>query len=101
MAPSCLQGAMVKLYTSRAISSWGDRMWSFAVGLFMVQLTPGSFAWPAIYGLTNSIATIIFAPLIGEWASHSPRLKGKVEFTSIVSRSRHKSSLKYSTHNPL
>ncbi len=35
---SCMGDVPWKLYSSRVISAWGDRMWMFAVGLFMVSL---------------------------------------------------------------
>ncbi len=72
----CLKGAPWKLYISRAVSSWGDRMWSFAIGLFMIQLTPDSLKWPAIYGLSTSITTILLAPLVGHWVDKTLRLRG-------------------------
>lgn len=36
---SCFRDVPWKLYCSRAIAAWGDRMWMFAVGLFMVCCT--------------------------------------------------------------
>nr|CAH0102250.1 unnamed protein product [Daphnia galeata] len=71
---SCFQNVPWKLYSSRMISAWGDRMWMFAVGLFMVELSPsGSLKWPAIYGLTKSLAVVIVASSIGHWIDRSLR----------------------------
>jgi len=64
-----------KLYGSRLISSWGDRMWSFAVGLFMIELSPGSLQWPAIYGLTVSLSVVFCGSTIGRWVDQNPRWK--------------------------
>ena len=65
-----------KLYASRAISSWGDRMWSFAVALFMIELSSGSLMWPAIYGLTRSLSVVFLGPAIGQWVDRNQRWPG-------------------------
>ncbi|EFX70364.1 putative ferroportin [Daphnia pulex] len=71
---SCFQDVPWKLYSSRMISAWGDRMWMFAVGLFMVELSPsGSLKWPAIYGLTKSLAVVILGSSIGRWIDRTSR----------------------------
>jgi len=36
------QSVSFKIYSSHILSSWGDRMWSFAVGLYLVILYPES-----------------------------------------------------------
>ena len=56
-------------------SSWGDRMWTFAVGLYLVKLTPNSLQLAAIYGLFVSLAIIVFAPILGNWIDRTNRLK--------------------------
>jgi len=35
-------GDSAKIYTSHLLSSWGDRMWAFAVGLYLIILYPKS-----------------------------------------------------------
>lgn len=72
---SCFRDLPWKLYASRVISAWGDRMWMFAVGLFMVELSPGSLKWPAIYGLTQSLTVVFAGSTIGRWVDRSPRWK--------------------------
>ncbi|XP_046645830.1 solute carrier family 40 member 1-like [Daphnia pulicaria] len=72
---SCFQDVPWKIYLSRMISAWGDRMWMFAVGLFMIELSPGSLKWPAIYGLTQSLAVVFTGSVIGRWVDRSPRWK--------------------------
>ncbi|XP_064456286.1 solute carrier family 40 member 1-like [Ornithodoros turicata] len=64
-----------KLYVSRALSSWGDNMWSFAVGLFYVKLYPDSLRLAAIYGFTACIAIILLGAPIGRWVDKTPRLR--------------------------
>lgn len=94
---SCFNDVPWKLYSSRVISAWGDRMWMFAVGLFManliktndilnikaltytflqVELSPGSLKWPAIYGLTQSLAVVFAGSIIGQWIDRTPRWNG-------------------------
>ncbi len=34
--------SILKIYFCHTLSSWGDRMWNFAVGLYMVILFPES-----------------------------------------------------------
>ena len=62
------------LSVSSFFSAWGDRMWNFAVGLYLVKLTPGSLRLAAIYGLVLSSAAVLFAPVIGDWIDRKRRL---------------------------
>lgn len=56
-------------------SAWGDRMWNFAIGLYLIKLTPGSLRLAAIYGLAWTSFAIVFTPIIGVWIDHTPRIK--------------------------
>lgn len=69
-----------KLYANRLISSWGDRMWSFAVGLFMIELSPGSLKWPAIYGLALSLSVVFCGSAVGRWVDKNQRWRGELSF---------------------
>ncbi|KAJ7354739.1 hypothetical protein OS493_030516 [Desmophyllum pertusum] len=60
---------------SHAFSAWGDRMWHFAIGLYLVELTPGSLRLTAIYQLISTLSIIIFGPLVGDWVDANARLK--------------------------
>ena len=51
-------------------------MWHFAIGLYLVELTPGSLRLTAIYQLISTLSIIIFGPLVGDWVDANPRLKG-------------------------
>ena len=62
------------LSVSSFFSAWGDRMWNFAVGLYLVKLTPGSLRLAAIYGLVLSSTAVLFAPVIGDWIDRKRRL---------------------------
>lgn len=52
-------------------------MWHFAIGLYLVELTPGSLRLTAIYQLISTLSIILFGPLVGDWVDANPRLKGK------------------------
>ncbi|EDO43654.1 predicted protein, partial [Nematostella vectensis] len=53
----------------------GDRMWEFAVALYLVELTPGSLRLTAIFQLTRTLCTILLGPYVGAWVDANPRLK--------------------------
>ncbi|XP_055887894.1 solute carrier family 40 member 1-like isoform X2 [Biomphalaria glabrata] len=55
--------------------SQGDRMWIFAVGIFMVHITPDSLQLTAIYGLTMGTTVLLGGPLIGDWVDNSTRIR--------------------------
>ena len=63
-----------KIYLSRALSAWGDRIWAFSVGIFMNKLAPENLRVVAIYGFVISISVIIFGALIGNWIDRTKRL---------------------------
>ena len=69
----------MKTETLLCISSfftfWGDRMWQFATGIFLIKLTPGSLRLGATYGLVLSASAIIFSPMVGGWIDRNQRLK--------------------------
>ncbi|XP_066910276.1 ferroportin-like [Clytia hemisphaerica] len=52
-----------------------DRMWQFATGILLVQLTPSSLRLTASYGLTLSVIAIVLSPFLGDWIDKSQRLK--------------------------
>ena len=53
-------------------------MWSFAVGLYLVELTPNSLRLTAIYGLAVSFTMVLFGSTIGYFVDANPRLKGEL-----------------------
>ena len=63
-----------KIYLSRALSAWGDRIWAFSVGIFMNKLAPENLRVVAIYGFVISISVIIFGAMIGNWIDRNKRL---------------------------
>ena len=72
-----------KIYISRALSAWGDRIWAFAVGIFMNKLAPDNLRVVAIYGFVISISVIIFGAMIGNWIDRNKRLLAAKVFLSI------------------
>ena len=72
-----------KIYVSRALSAWGDRLWSFGAGIFMVALAPENLRLVSIYGLVLSVSVIIFGAFIGDWIDKSKRLTAAKLFLAI------------------
>ncbi|CAL1531470.1 unnamed protein product [Lymnaea stagnalis] len=63
------------VYCSHFLTAWGDRMWTFAVGIFMVHITPDSLQLTAIYGLTMGTTVLLGGAIIGDWVDNSTRLR--------------------------
>ncbi|XP_052286243.1 solute carrier family 40 member 1-like isoform X2 [Dreissena polymorpha] len=63
------------IYLSTALSSWGDRMWMFGVGMFMVIIAPDNLRVTAVFGLSSCAAMLLFGPLVGHWVDKTPRLR--------------------------
>lgn len=63
------------LYWSHFLSRWGDRMWEFAVGLFMIQVWPNSLLLVAIYGLVETASVATLGVLVGNLVDKCPRLR--------------------------
>lgn len=53
-------------------------MWMYAISIFLIALTPGSFLFTAVYGLAVSLSVVAFGTLVGDWIDMTPRLKGDV-----------------------
>lgn len=56
-------------------------MWEFSVGLYMINIWPGSLLYAAIYGAVESASISVFGPIIGRWVDKLPCLKVR---TSMV-----------------
>uniref|UniRef100_A0A3Q3XMG9 Solute carrier family 40 member n=1 Tax=Mola mola TaxID=94237 RepID=A0A3Q3XMG9_MOLML len=65
-----------------ALSTWGDRMWNFAVAVFLVELYGNSLLLTAVYGLVVAGSVLLLGAIIGDWVDRNPRLK--VAQTSLV-----------------
>uniref|UniRef100_A0A8B9MDB5 Solute carrier family 40 member n=1 Tax=Accipiter nisus TaxID=211598 RepID=A0A8B9MDB5_9AVES len=70
------------LYLGHALSTWGDRMWHFAVSVFLVELYGNSLLLTAVYGLVVAGSVLFLGAIIGDWVDKNSRLK--VAQTSLV-----------------
>ncbi|XP_077473654.1 solute carrier family 40 member 1 [Stigmatopora argus] len=70
------------IYMGHAMSTWGDRMWNFAVAVFLVELYGDSLLLTAVYGLVVAGSVLLLGAIIGDWVDRNPRLK--VAQTSLV-----------------
>lgn len=55
------------LYASHALSTWGQRMWEFAVGLIMLELYPSSLVLVSAFGLADGLAKVFSGSFIGDY----------------------------------
>uniref|UniRef100_A0A8C2XTC3 Solute carrier family 40 member n=1 Tax=Cyclopterus lumpus TaxID=8103 RepID=A0A8C2XTC3_CYCLU len=70
------------IYMGHAMSTWGDRMWNFAVAVFLVELYGNSLLLSAVYGLVVAGSVLLLGAIIGDWVDKNPRLK--VAQTSLL-----------------
>ncbi|XP_013881655.1 solute carrier family 40 member 1 [Austrofundulus limnaeus] len=70
------------IYMGHALSTWGDRMWNFAVAVFLVELYGDSLLLTAVYGLVVAGSVLLLGAIIGNWVDRNPRLK--VAQTSLL-----------------
>ncbi|XP_054909015.1 LOW QUALITY PROTEIN: solute carrier family 40 member 1-like [Poeciliopsis prolifica] len=63
------------IYMGHALSTWGDRMWNFAVAVFLVELYGNSLLLTAVYGLVVAGSVLLLGANIGNWVDRNPRLK--------------------------
>ncbi|KAJ8349672.1 hypothetical protein SKAU_G00248020 [Synaphobranchus kaupii] len=70
------------IYLGHALSTWGDRMWNFAVAVFLVELYGNSLLLTAVYGLVVAGSVLLLGAIIGDWVDKNPRLK--VAQTSLI-----------------
>ncbi|XP_024589405.1 solute carrier family 40 member 1 [Neophocaena asiaeorientalis asiaeorientalis] len=77
-----LISAKFLLYLGHSLSTWGDRMWHFAVSVFLVELYGNSLLLTAVYGLVVAGSVLVLGAIIGDWVDKNARLK--VAQTSLV-----------------
>ncbi|KAK1166203.1 solute carrier family 40 member 1-like [Acipenser oxyrinchus oxyrinchus] len=70
------------IYLGHALSTWGDRMWHFAVAVFLVELYGNSLLLTAVYGLVVAASVLLLGAIIGDWVDKNARLK--VAQTSLI-----------------
>ena len=76
-------GIPYKMYFSRALSAWGDRMWDFGGGLFMMGLRYDDLRLVAIYGFARCFTVIVFGAAIGNWIDRTERLSSTRVFLAL------------------
>merc|ERR1719229_636776 len=63
------------VYVAHALSTWGDNLWAFAGGVYMMELSSsGDLRLTAIYGLVIAVAVIASGAAIGRWIDNTRRL---------------------------
>jgi len=67
-----------QIYISRGLSNWGDRLWCFGVGIFLIKLNPDDLTLPAVFGFVMGVSVILLAPSVGSWIDRMPRLRAAV-----------------------
>uniref|UniRef100_A0A8C5K1W9 Solute carrier family 40 member n=1 Tax=Jaculus jaculus TaxID=51337 RepID=A0A8C5K1W9_JACJA len=77
-----MTSARFLLYLSHSLSTWGDRMWHFAVSVFLVELYGNSLLLTAVYGLVVAGSVLVLGASIGDWVDKNARLK--VARTALV-----------------
>ncbi|XP_053497694.1 solute carrier family 40 member 1 [Ictalurus furcatus] len=74
-ALSHLTGPKFLIYVSGALSMWGDRMWHFAISVFLIELYGHNLLLTAIFGLVLAGSVLLLGALIGDWVDRNPRNK--------------------------
>jgi hypothetical protein len=70
--------SILLLYLSRALTAWGDRLWSFGLGMFLFRIQPENLMLLAGFGLARSLTSILFGAAIGAWIDRTGRLRSAV-----------------------
>uniref|UniRef100_A0A4W5JZZ6 Solute carrier family 40 member n=1 Tax=Hucho hucho TaxID=62062 RepID=A0A4W5JZZ6_9TELE len=70
------------IYVSGALSMWGDRMWHFAISVFLIELYGRNLLLTAIFGLVVAGSVLLLGALIGDWVDRNPR--NKVAHASLL-----------------
>ena len=80
---SSVEGIPWQIYLSRALSAWGDRIWDFALGIFMNLICPESLRLAAIQGFLINSSVILFGSAIGNWIDRNKRLYAARIFLTV------------------
>ena len=82
-----VQGGLWKLYCSRALTAWGDRLWAFGLALFLFKVRPQDLLIVALYGLINCAVTIALGASLGGWIDATGRLRAAKVFLVVQNSS--------------
>ena len=80
---SAVDGIPWQIYLSRALSAWGDRIWDFALGIFMNLICPENLRLAAIQGFMINTSVILFGSTIGNWIDKNKRLNAAKIFLAV------------------
>ena len=69
-------GTPWRVYGAHSLSTWGDNMWWFAGGCYMLELKSDNLRLTATYGLVIAASVIIFGASVGRWIDRTKRLTG-------------------------
>ncbi|KAM8826168.1 ferroportin [Synchiropus picturatus] len=69
------RGPKFLIYVSGALSMWGDRMWHFAISVFLIELYGRNLLLTAVFGLVVAGSVLLLGALIGDWVDRNPRNK--------------------------
>jgi len=72
-----------RVYCAHALSTWGDNMWWFAGGCYMLELHKESLRLTATYGLVIAASVILFGASVGRWIDKTRRLTAAKTFLTI------------------
>lgn len=72
-----------RVYAAHSLSTWGDNMWWFAGGVFMLHLQDDDLRLTAIYGLVIAASVIMFGATIGNWIDRTRRLTAAKTFLVV------------------
>ncbi|XP_024917287.1 solute carrier family 40 member 1 [Cynoglossus semilaevis] len=70
-----IKGPKFLIYVSGALSMWGDRMWHFAISVFLIELYGRNLLLTAVFGLVVAGSVLLLGALIGDWVDRNPRNK--------------------------
>ncbi|XP_056300686.1 solute carrier family 40 member 1 [Pseudoliparis swirei] len=70
-----LKGPKFLIYVSGVLSMWGDRMWHFAISVFLIELYGRNLLLTAVFGLLVAGSVLLLGALIGDWVDRNPRNK--------------------------
>jgi len=72
-----------RVYGAHTLSTWGDNMWWFAGGCYMLELRSDDLRLTAIYGLVIAASVIIFGASVGRWIDKTKRLTAAKTFLLV------------------
>ncbi|KAJ8415857.1 hypothetical protein AAFF_G00404140 [Aldrovandia affinis] len=79
-----LKGPKFLIYVSGALSMWGDRMWHFAISVFLIELYGRNLLLTAVFGLVVAGSVLLLGALIGDWVDRNPRNKDVANLASTA-----------------